>query len=166
MKANPALDDTINDMYIPKGSTIILNVWGLHHDPIRFPSPDVFDPERYTGCTLLASEYVVSADFEKRDHYGYGSGRRVCPGIHIAERGLFLAMAKLLWAFVFAEKRDKQGRLIPVDVDPATGYSEGFLLCPKPFDCEIKPRSKSRQETILREYAQAENNIFSQYETL
>ena len=153
-------------MHIPKGSTIILNVWGLHHDPIRFPNPDVFDPDRYTGRTLLASEYAASADFEKRDHYGYGSGRRICPGIHLAERGLFLAMSKLLWAFSFAEKRDLQGRLIPIDVDAATGYSEGFLHCPKPFDCEIKPRSEARQETILKEFAQAEKETFSQYETL
>ncbi|MCJ1348478.1 hypothetical protein MMC31_006710 [Peltigera leucophlebia] len=159
-------DDTINDMHIPKGSTIILNVWGLHHDPIRFPSPDVFDPDRYTGYTLLASECAASADVEKRDHYGYGAGRRLCPGIHMAERGLFLAMSKLLWAFSFAEKLDGQGRLIPIDVDAATGYSEGLLHCPKPFDCEIKPRSEARQETILKEYAQAEKNTFSQYETL
>ena len=143
-----------------------MNVWGLHHDPIRFPSPDVFDPDRYKGRTLLASEYAASADFEKRDHYGYGSGRRICPGIHLAERNLFLAMAKLLWAFSFAEKRDVQGRVIPVNVDAATGYSTGLLRSPIPFDCEIKLRSEARQETILKEYAQAEENIFSQYETL
>lgn len=153
-------------MHIPKGSTIILNVWGLHHDPIRFPNPDVFDPDRYAGRTLLAPEYATSADFEKRDHYGYGAGRRMCPGIHLAERGLFLAMSKLLWAFSFAEKRDGQGKLIPIDVDAATGYSEGFLHCPKPFDCEIKPRSEARKETILKEFAHAGKTVFSQYETL
>ena len=164
--ADSDLDDTINDMHIPKGSTIILNVWGLHHDPIRFPNPDVFDPDRYAGRTLLAPEYAASADFEKRDHYGYGSGRRICAGIHLAERNLFLAMSKLLWAFSFAEKRNEHGEVIPIDVDAATGYSEGFLHCPKPFDCEIKPRSEARQKTILQEYSQAEENTFSQYETL
>lgn len=153
-------------MFIPKGSTIFLNVWGLHHDPKRFPSPDVFDPDRYIGRTLLASEYAASADFEKRDHYGYGAGRRICGGIHLAERNLFLAMSKLLWAFSFAEKRDVQGRIIPVNVDAATGYSTGAICCPKPFECEIKPRSEARQETILREYALAEENTFFEYETL
>ena len=153
-------------MYIPKGSTILLNVWGLHHDPSRFPNPDDFDPDRYTGQNLLASEYAASADFEKRDHYGYGAGRRLCPGIHLAERNLFLAMSKLLWAFSFAEKRDVQGRVIPVNVDAATGYLTGAISYPKPFDCEIKPRSEARQKTILKEYTLAEENIFSEYETL
>lgn len=153
-------------MFVPKGSTILLNVWGLHHGPTRFPSPDVFDPDRYIGRTLLASEYAASADFEKRDHYGYGSGRRICPGIHLAERNLFLAMSKLLWAFSFAEKCDVQGRTIPVNADATTGYSTGLVVGPKPFDCEIKPRSEAKQETILKEYAQAEENPFSQYQTL
>lgn len=154
-------------MFIPKGSTIIITVWGLHHDPTRFPSPDVFDPDRYRGRTLLAYEYAASADFENRDHYGYGSGRRICPGIHLAERNLFLARTKLLWAFSFAEKRDTQGRRIsPVDVDAATGYTKGLMQRPKPFDCEIRPRSEARQETILKEYAHAKENIFSQYGTL
>lgn len=143
-----------------------MNVWGLHHDPLRFLNPDSFDPDRYKGRVLLAPEYAASADFENRDHYAYGSGRRICPGIHLAERNLFLAMAKMLWAFSFAEKRDLQGKVIPVDANAATGYSSGFLHCPKPFDCEIKPRSEARRETILKEYAQAEKNIFSQYETL
>ncbi|MCJ1346970.1 hypothetical protein MMC31_005190 [Peltigera leucophlebia] len=159
-------DDTINNMYIPKGSTIFLNVWGFHHDPTRFPSPDVFDPDRYIGRTLLASEYAASKDFEKRDHYSYGAGRRICPGIHLAERNLFLAMSKLLWPFSFAEKRDVQGRVIPVDVDAATGYLTGIHCSPKPFDCEIKPRSEARQETILKEYALAEKDTFLKYETL
>ena len=153
-------------MYIPKGSTIFLNVWGLHHDPKRFPNPEVFDPDHYLGRTLLASEYAASADSEKRDHYGYGAGRRICPGIHLAERNLFLAMSKLLWAFSFAEKRDVQGRVIPLDVDATTGYSTGMHCCPKPFECEIKPRSEARQETILREYALAKENTFSKYEIL
>lgn len=153
-------------MEIPAGSTVILNVWGLHHDPVRFPNPDVFDPERYAGRTLLAPEYAASADFENRDHYGYGSGRRMCPGIHLAERNLFLAMAKLLWAFDFSEKADAQGRAIPIDVDAKTGYTEGFLHCPKPFAAEIKPRSEKRRATILKEYESAKSDVFSKYEAI
>lgn len=153
-------------MKIPKGSTVILNVWGLHHDPARHPNPDVFDPERFAGRTLLAPDYAASADYEKRDHYGYGSGRRICPGIHLAERNLFLAMAKLLWAFDFAEKRDAQGMVIPVDVDPKTGYSDGFLHCPKPFVADIRVRSRGMRETIIKEFEAAERDVFSKYEVL
>lgn len=159
-------DDTIDGMKIPAGSTVILNVWGLHHDPVRFPNPDVFDPERYAGRTLLAPEYVASADFENRDHYGYGSGRRLCPGIHLAERNLFLGMAKLLWAFDFSEKVDAHGKALHVDVDANTGYLEGLLHTPKPFAAEVQPRSEKRRATIVKEYESAKSDIFSKYEIL
>lgn len=153
-------------MKIPKGSTVILNVWGLHHDPVRHPNPEVFDPERYAGRTLLAPEYAASADFVKRDHYGYGAGRRICPGIHLAERNLFLATAKLLWAFEFEEKKDGQGVALAVDVDARTGYSEGFLHCPKPFEAQLRPRSEARRATIVQEFEQAKTDVFSNYEVL
>ena len=151
-------------MSIPKGSTVIINVWGLHHDPERHTNPDVFEPERYAGRTLLAPEYAASADFEKRDHYGYGSGRRICPGIHLAERNLFLAMAKLLWAFDFSAKRDGRNVAIPVDVDARTGYTDGFLHCPKPFGVTVRPRSEGRRATIMKEFEKAQREVFSRYE--
>ena len=151
-------------MSIPKGSTIILNVWGLHHDPDRHPNPDVFEPERYVDRTLLAPAYAASTDFENRDHYGYGSGRRICPGIHLAERNLFLAMAKLLWAFDFCAKRDGQNVAVPVDTDAKTGYSEGFLHCPKPFELDVRRRSERRRATIMEEFERARREVFSNYE--
>ena len=151
-------------MTIPKGATVILNVWGLHHDPIKFPNPNVFDPDRFAGRTLLAPDYASSADYENRDHYGYGSGRRICPGIHLAERNLFIGMAKLLWAFEFSETKDPSGKPIPLDVDAKTAYSEGFLHCPKPFDCKITVRSEARRATIMNEYDIAKRTVFCQYE--
>ncbi len=58
--------------FLPKGTVCFLNVWGLHHDEAQFPNSDTFDPDRYKGRTLLAADYANSADYENRDHYGYG----------------------------------------------------------------------------------------------
>lgn len=33
-------------MFIPKGSTIIANLWSIHLNPDDFPDPHRFDPER------------------------------------------------------------------------------------------------------------------------
>jgi cytochrome P450 len=33
-------------MFIPKGSTIITNLWGINLNPDDFPDPHRFDPER------------------------------------------------------------------------------------------------------------------------
>jgi hypothetical protein len=157
-------DDWVDGKFLPKGSTIILNAWGMHHDPVRFPNPDVFDPDHYLGVTKLAAHLASSADYEDRDHYGYGTGRRLCPGIHLAERNLFLGIAKLLWGFTISPGRDENGAIIEPDVDPKRAYSEGFLVCAHPFPCEFKVRSKAREETIMREFKEVEEKVFSNYE--
>lgn len=123
-------DETYNGYLLPKGTTLIGNTWGLHHDPERFPNPDEFDPERYRDHPLSAPEYAAMADENARDHWGYGYvsvsrcrtmsqrswltwltctfdaksfGRRVCVGLHIAERSMFINIARLAWAFNITE---------------------------------------------------------------
>ncbi|EXJ54354.1 hypothetical protein A1O7_09693 [Cladophialophora yegresii CBS 114405] len=157
-------DDWIDGYKIPKGSVIFINAWGLHHDEQRFPNPDTFDPDHFKGVTALASELAQSVNPEDRDHYGYGSGRRLCPGIHLAERNLFLGISKLLWAFDFAPGTDGQGKPTMPDTNPTTGYSEGFLVCAKPYALEVKVRSEKRRETILKEFEDAKRDVLSAFD--
>ncbi|KXJ84916.1 cytochrome P450 [Microdochium bolleyi] len=89
-------DDTVDGYFLPRGAVIFINVWGLHHD------------DRYEGKTKLAAE----------DHYGYGAGRRICPGIHLAEREMFIGIARLIWAFDFGQKLDNLGSPISTDTNP------------------------------------------------
>lgn len=158
-----AKDDWVDGKFLPKGTTVFLNVWGLHHDSVVFSAPEKFDPSRYEGRTRLAAEYAASTEYANRDHYIYGSGRRICPGIHLAERSMFLGVAKLLWGFSISQKLDADGWPIPIDTDPVTGYSEGFLVCPKPFECDFHVRSETRRATILREFAKADAKVLSKY---
>ena len=154
-----AEDDWVDGMLLPKGSTIIVNAWGLHFDDTRFANPETFDPEHFAGTTTLASELANGA-WEKRDHYGYGTGRRFCPGVHVAERNLFVAMAKLVWGFEI-----KAGKVLP-DTDPRTGYCEGFLVCANPFEAAFEVRGEERRRTILRECEEAEREVFAAYEAV
>ncbi|KAJ5138483.1 uncharacterized protein N7515_003331 [Penicillium bovifimosum] len=159
-----AEDDWIDGYLIPKGTVVIINGWGMHHDEKRFPNPDVFDPDHYKGRTTLAPELAAAADYETRDHYGYGAGRRICPGIHLAERNLFLAIAKLVWGFSIGPGLDENGNPVEYDYSPETGYSEGFLVCAKDFPCEIKVRSEARRATIMREFEIAQRDVFSRFD--
>jgi len=151
-------------MFIPKGTSIIINGWGMHHDKNRFKNPEVFDPDHFKGQTALAAELAAASDYNSRDHYGYGAGRRICPGIHLAERNLFLGIAKLIWAFDILPGLDAQGNTIEPDLDPRTGYCEGFLVCANDFPCRIKLRSPARRDTIMKEYEKAQVEVFSQFE--
>ena len=158
-------EDTVNGHRISAGTTVILNVWGLQHDPVHFANPEAFDPDRYAGKRALAPEYAVSPDFAARDHYVYGAGRRICPGMHLAERNMFLAMAKMLWAYEIAPRLDAAtGSRTPIGTDPECDYTEGFLVCPSSFAVDVKVRSDVKRETILGEFALAERNVFASYE--
>ncbi|KAF2999436.1 hypothetical protein E8E13_007651 [Curvularia kusanoi] len=146
-----AEDDYINGMLIPKGSTIVLNVWSMHHDETRWSKPEDFEPDRFSDHVALAPVYAASGEWENRDHYGYGAGRRICPGIHLAERNLFIAVAKLIWAFEFTQPSGSES-----DTKAESGASQGFLHCPKDYGLAIRLRSQDKAETIRKEFQKAE----------
>lgn len=151
-------DEWVDGMFLPKGTAIIVNTWGMHNDPAKFPQLEKFDPDHYKGVTTLAPE-LANGKWENRDHYGYGVGRRFCPGAHLAERNLFLAMAKLLWAFNI-----RPGKGVSLDTDAATGYWEGFLVCAKDFDAQFEVRGgEQRRQTILKEFDETRDE-FAKYE--
>ncbi|EWZ90798.1 hypothetical protein FOWG_08371 [Fusarium oxysporum f. sp. lycopersici MN25] len=124
-------------MLIPKDATVIIPSYAIHRpEQMKYTNPDTFDPSRYINHPRLASDYAGSPDFNNRDHSGYGAGRRICPGMHLAERTQWRAIAKILWAFD-----------IELAVDPATGqkivpdpeaFKEGIAHGPKPFKVVFK----------------------------
>lgn len=92
-------DIEYNGMRIPPGSRIHLNAWAIGHDADRHSDPESFRPERYSGDTNTTQQSINLADPTKRDHFAFGAGRRICPGMHVAERSLGVAIMKILWAF-------------------------------------------------------------------
>ncbi|KAF4474647.1 cytochrome P450 oxidoreductase [Fusarium agapanthi] len=154
-----AKDDWYNGMLIPKGSTIFVGVWAMHHDENHYKNHETFDPDRFLKHPKLANELTFQALFVH--HYGYGAGRRICPGMHLAERSMWRIAAKLIWAFDISEPVDpKTGKVQPLDVD---AYTSSNLVCPMPFNVQMKPRSQAHVESIKREIAGAEE-FLSQYE--
>jgi cytochrome P450 len=71
-------------MFLPKGTRVVLGQCGLHYDDQRYPEPWRYNPSRYLGTKMLqksAYENMFSPNYEEdRDHWGYGAGRRYCPG--------------------------------------------------------------------------------------
>jgi len=79
----------------------------------------------------------------------FGFGRRICPGMNIAERSLFILTARILWGTQMGHQKDAQGNEIPI---PSYDYTAGFNTQPKPFNFELKPRTEKRWETIKDAY--------------
>jgi cytochrome P450 len=148
-------------MKIPKDTVIFMSIWAIHHDENMFPDPETFNPDRYLMFPKLANDYANSPDYDGRDHYGYGAGRRICPGIHLAERSMWRIAAKLLWAFEFAEPIDPtNGKIISLDTE---AYSNGIIVVPHRFNIRIKPRGAAYVNKIRSELSSA-SDFLKQYD--
>ncbi|KKY14273.1 putative cytochrome p450 [Diplodia seriata] len=95
---------TYGGHWIPANTVVAINQYAIHRDPALFPEPDEFRPERYLAFPERAGVYAAKADPAGRDHWSFGAGRRICPGMHLAENSLFVTLAKVLWAFEIVPK--------------------------------------------------------------
>ncbi|KAG2067029.1 cytochrome P450 [Suillus decipiens] len=76
---------------IPAGTTVIGNHWAISRDPEVYPEPDAFKPQRWIDDQGRLRDDLT--------FFVYGFGRRICPGLHIANRSVFINSLLILWAF-------------------------------------------------------------------
>lgn len=77
---------------IPAGTTIFVNNWGMFHDPEVYDRPEDFWPDRW-----ITSEFRTKAgvdDSDRRNNIWFGSGRRFCPGVHLATNSLVCELVR------------------------------------------------------------------------
>lgn len=127
-------------------------------DPERNKNPRIFDPSRFSDDLRTEFESATSADPALRNNYIFGAGRRICQGMHIAERSLFLALARLLWTFDFNRPvNSNTGELLPLpDVDDFVG---GLTIQPAPFEVSIVPRTQEKARQVQRTWNDTEEAL-------
>jgi cytochrome P450 len=83
-------DDTYGDYFLPKGTMLFANAWAIHREEGEYDHPEEFMPERFLdnkfGTRFSGAERLE--DNNSRITYGFGAGRRVCPGQRLAENSL------------------------------------------------------------------------------
>jgi cytochrome P450 len=87
-------DDHVEDLDIPGGSTVIVYVYGAHHAPRYWESPESFDPERF----------IKKANEKLRTPFTYlpfGGGPRVCIGNQYAMLQILMILSDLLRRYDF-----------------------------------------------------------------
>ncbi|KAF3025776.1 hypothetical protein E8E14_014521 [Neopestalotiopsis sp. 37M] len=147
-------DDVYMGYQIPAGAMVIINAWAIQNDPKRHPCPRRFEPMRYWGDDQTSIDASNNPDPAKRDHFVFGAGRRKCQGMHIADRSLFLAVARLLWAFQFKRAIDEStGLEIVPDMED---LAEGVMMFPRPFKTDLRPRTEQRAECLRKEWKKME----------
>ncbi|KAF9456640.1 cytochrome P450 [Collybia nuda] len=123
-------DDVYRGMFIPKGSIVFANARGVSLDENVYHDPHRFHPERFLPGPAGLGEPFLNAAF--------GYGRRECPGRHVAETSLWIAVVSILAVFS-----------IESTVPPKMEFSVGLAHRPVQFECTFRDRLRRGQELIL-----------------
>ncbi|XP_058086094.1 geraniol 8-hydroxylase-like [Magnolia sinica] len=77
---------------IPRNTQVLVNAWAISRDPHVWVDPTSFSPERFLDSHV---------DFKGRNFelIPFGTGRRICPGMPLADRMIHLTLASLLHSF-------------------------------------------------------------------
>ncbi|KAF2713931.1 cytochrome P450 [Pleomassaria siparia CBS 279.74] len=136
-------DFTYSDQLIPKGTVVVLNTYSMHYSFTRWENPMEFNPDRYINDATLSSASANLSDPYARDHWMFGAGRRICPGMLVAEREIWLVISRMLWAF---DMREVEGAKIDLkEYDGMSGRS------PVPFVVQLKERFVGVGEVLKSE---------------
>ncbi|KAF8837245.1 cytochrome P450 [Paxillus ammoniavirescens] len=132
--------DTYKGFYIPKGATVIANVWAMSRDEARYPNAEQFIPERF-----LTAEGALTDD--NPSSFIFGFGRRLCPGRHTADASLWASVATMLATLEFTLAKDAEGN--DITFEPKY-FFRGGTRHPETFPCRIMPRSHISKEYLQR----------------
>ncbi|XP_047330749.1 flavonoid 3'-monooxygenase-like [Impatiens glandulifera] len=86
----------IDGYIIPKGSTLLMNVWAISRDPKSWADPLEFKPERFLPGGEKSNADIRGNDFEV---IPFGAGRRICAGMSLGLRMVQILTASLVHAF-------------------------------------------------------------------
>ncbi|CAI8596242.1 unnamed protein product [Vicia faba] len=82
--------------HIPKGATVLINVWAIARDPKQWDDPLVFKPERFLQGSDKCDVDIKGNNFEV---IPFGAGRRICVGMSLGLRTVQLLTATLAHSF-------------------------------------------------------------------
>jgi cytochrome P450 len=81
-------DDRAGDLAIPRGSTVIVFIYGAHHSPRYWENPESFDPERFAKANEKLHKPFTYLPF--------GAGPRGCIGGNYAMLQMLMVLSVLL----------------------------------------------------------------------
>ncbi|KAI5899995.1 cytochrome P450 [Schizophyllum commune H4-8] len=140
-------DDVYDGYFIPEGTTMIPNQWGIAHDESMYPDAMSYRPERFIGVPD-----AKDGGPRNPNTIAFGWGRRICPGRFMAENQLWLHVATTLQCFNIDPAVDDNG----MPVIPPRTYTSGMASRPLPFTCKITPRSAAYASLIEQNIAYQE----------
>ncbi|KAI0796313.1 CyP450 monooxygenase [Irpex lacteus] len=132
------MDDYYGGYFIPEGTVVMANVWHIFRNAQEYPDPERFNPDRFMkdGC--------IDPKVRDPNTLGFGFGRRVCPGRHLAKDNAFMTIASVLHVFDVVPALDETGK----QTDPTVGMTTGLISYPDKLNYTLRPHSQAAERLI------------------
>ncbi|XP_076824079.1 cytochrome P450 2J4-like [Clavelina lepadiformis] len=117
-------DAELGGFNIPKGVTVMGNIWAVHNDPDVWDEPNKFKPERFINENrdFVQSNRVIP----------FGLGPRDCLGYQVAQSAIFIMLVAMVRRFEFYP--DPEATELP----PNDAGAKGNFYIPSPFNLVAK----------------------------
>ena len=137
-------DDVYKGYFIPKGTTVIPNVWTMINDETKYSEPRKFMPERYLSPEGQFNGGDISSII------GFGFGRRICVGRYFADESVWRLIACVLATFCIEKPsgEDLENDAIEKLESLEEAFLHTFMAHAIPYSCVIKPRTREMAELI------------------
>ncbi|KAG1786384.1 cytochrome P450 [Suillus plorans] len=123
--------DVYRGYHIPKGTTVMPNIWLLSRDQDSGIDPEAFSPERFLDTHVKKTAIDPYS-------YAFGFGRRMCPGRFLADNSVFMLVTSIVATMRISKPKDSHGMEKPFD---PPYIPEGLASFPYPFEVDIEPVS-------------------------
>jgi cytochrome P450 len=90
---------------IPAGSNVVMSQWIMHRNPVYFPDPEKFDPDRWSTDS--------SQKLPRFAYFPFGGGPRQCIGASFAMMEATLLLASIAQRFHLRSILDHPVVLVP-----------------------------------------------------
>lgn len=143
----PLTDDTYRGYFIPKGTTVLGNVWQVSRDIRYYANPSTFYPDRFLVSDEKQGRLSFNPSVLNPWDFAFGFGRRICPGRGLAVQEAWMAAAFILWGF---EVKTKGGRTMKggYKATDEERFNFAFVSQTLPYECEFVPRSEKVKHMI------------------
>ncbi|KAI9300742.1 cytochrome P450 [Cunninghamella echinulata] len=120
-----------------KGDILLADIYTLNKTSSVYQDHDTFIPDRYIDDqkTMTAS---ANGSVQLRDHYNFGYGRRICPGIYLAETEMFNIWVRIFARFTIESAIDEQGNNIKPNIEDIV--DSGIVLEPENYEVRFVER--------------------------
>nr|WCC58048.1 cytochrome P450 [Pharsalia antennata] len=117
-------DTTLEGYSIPKGTTVLISSYSIHHDKDFWGDPEVFRPDRFLdeNGKLLSNERLIP----------FGLGRRRCLGEILAKHCLFIFFVELMRRYKLSS--------LPGMAKPSAIPLPGITLSPEKYTAKFTSR--------------------------